>query len=1095
MPTKTFDVFLSYNRKDAPAVRELGRELRERKLKVWLDEWELMPGRLWQEELEREIQTARSAAVIIGKDGLGSWEALEMRSLLDQARQRSLCVIPVLLPDASPDLILPLFLAQFMWVDLRAGLTKDGLNRLQWGITGVKPESSEPPEDPALETYRAWAREHYRGLNLIGLGGGDVRMRFEEVYVPLRIARRPERIELEGPGGKEHERFLREAAEDLKIEEVFTAPHAAGRHALILGHPGSGKSTALLKLLHQCLTAGPQSLGLAAGTVPVFLRLRRLTPADLDRNRPLATLLARELAEVSGGALPADLVDVLWNHGRLLLLLDGLDEIADEALRSRVCQDLDWELAGGDRRQVRSAISCRFAGYGAKVQLGDSFLPLEVRPLDADQCRHLVRHWFQEAPRALPDFPLAKARKAAEGLVAALDGPGYGTQAWKVLIGSPLLLTLLCIIVLRGGQMPRHRVAFYDESLRVLLGRWGPAKRSETEAAPEPPLDVETALAVLRFLAWQLHTRGSRDDLSRLEALDHIEDRLSAMGKEPNGFGVLAWLHREAGILAEYAPGEYGFLHLGLQEYLTALEIASQGETLLDDLAAHWDEEWWHEVILLLAGLPGRRLFAPLMQRLLGSPALLAREDLLRACLEETAEVDLEPFLAGLNPSDPPERQAAVLRLLRGRSDPRLLPPALGLQGSPDPDVKALAEQLVAELSGARSAASQATIDLLLIYHPGDLDGASGLARHLERAGMRIALVTQEPLSEVLIEGTRAVAVLAGPAGQPPWELPELARYLRLFVRRRRLILPVRLPGSGDAPSLPRDLPDVSWIDLRAGLSSACVTTIRHALAGEAGAAPGAKISPEPDKAFTEPLTGIRFLWIPGGRFQMGGNAYPDEQPVHWVRISPFWLGETPVTNRQYAVFLKAEKHNEPDYWRDKRYSSPEQPVVGVSWNDAQAFCTWLSKTSGWQVMLPGEAQWEFAARGTDGREYPWGNEPPDETRACFNLDFQKGQPAPAGCFPAGRGPFGSLDQAGNVWEWCRDSWDATAYKKTVHAHESLNPIVEVAYMEDRVLRGGGWYFPAESLRAAYRLRDPAWNRTVVLGFRVAAAPQSTLSP
>lgn len=827
--------------------------------------------------------------------------------------------------------------------------------------------------------------------------------------------------------------------------------------------------------------------------MPVFLRLRRLTAADLEQDHPLAVLLARELVEVSGGTLPPDLGERLWRHGRLLLLLDGLDEIADEALRARVCNALPWDL----QASVRAVLSCRFAGYGNRVQLDERFLPLEVRPLDADQCRRLVELWFREVPRALPDHGEAEARRAADRLTTALDSPGYGTQAWKVLIGSPLLLTLLCLIVLRGGLMPRQRVDFYEKSLRVLLERRRLDQQDDAGPAA-PPLDAETAVAVLRSLAWDLHRAGRRDDLKKLAAVNAIEERLEALGKEADGFRVLDWLYREAGILVEAAPGEYGFLHLGLQEYLTALEIASRVEELLDDPAAQWTEEWWQEVLLLLVGLPGRRLFVPLLKRLLASPAVLAREDLLRACRDEAAEEDLEPFLERLGPAERPELHALVLRLLLGRSDPRLLARAAELQSSPDPSVAALAESLVRE-SSLSPAAGRELADLVLLPHPRDQEGASALADYLRRAGWRVVLVGTNPPEDELFGRVRAVALLWGPGGKPAWEIEELAISLRIFSRRRPALLALRLPGGGDPPALPDDWKGSDWIDLGQKLSPECVTVIRRALAGERPA--GAREAAAPavaGKAFTDPLTGIRFLWIPGGRFQMGGDAYNDEKPIHWVQISPFWLGETPVTNRQYGVFLQATGAGEPDYWRDQRYSSPDQPVVGVSWEDAVAFCRWLSEASGWRVMLPGESQWEFAARGTDGREYPWGNEPPNTTRAGFNLDFRKGRPAAVGSYPTGRGPFGTHDQAGNVWEWCRDAWNKKAYAKRMkRGAEPVDPVEgeNLAGEEvQRVLRGGGWFNPAVGMRAAYRSSYPAWRRSIDIGFRVAVVPATSFN-
>ncbi|HBL25662.1 MAG TPA: transcriptional regulator [Acidobacteria bacterium] len=119
--------------------------LRARGLKVWLDEWELVPGRPWQEALEEVIETTGAAAVLVGKDGLGPWQDKEMRGCLAEFVARDLPVIPVLLPGAPEKPMLPIFLKRFTWVDLRSGLNEEeGVDRLQWGITGEKPDRSKP---------------------------------------------------------------------------------------------------------------------------------------------------------------------------------------------------------------------------------------------------------------------------------------------------------------------------------------------------------------------------------------------------------------------------------------------------------------------------------------------------------------------------------------------------------------------------------------------------------------------------------------------------------------------------------------------------------------------------------------------------------------------------------------------------------------------------------------------------------------------------------------------------------------------------------------------------------------------------------------
>ncbi len=137
----TFDVFLSHNSKNKPTVRELADALEARGLRVWLDERESVPGRRWQDALEEIIGSAGSAAVLVGEDGLGPWETVEMRGCLSELVDRDAPVIPVLLPGAPRRPELPLFLRQVTWVDLRDGLSDEGLDRLEWGITGIKPGS------------------------------------------------------------------------------------------------------------------------------------------------------------------------------------------------------------------------------------------------------------------------------------------------------------------------------------------------------------------------------------------------------------------------------------------------------------------------------------------------------------------------------------------------------------------------------------------------------------------------------------------------------------------------------------------------------------------------------------------------------------------------------------------------------------------------------------------------------------------------------------------------------------------------------------------------------------------------------------------
>ena len=146
---KEFDVFISYKSKDRAAAKEVSEWLRKNGVRVWLDDDELIPGRPWQETIEKIIATTRTVAVLVGEAGIASWAQLEMRAAIEEFVRRRLPVIPVLLPGAKNPAELPLFLKNFTWVDLREGLHEDGLERLRWGITG-----SKRPLDGAGEHWR-----------------------------------------------------------------------------------------------------------------------------------------------------------------------------------------------------------------------------------------------------------------------------------------------------------------------------------------------------------------------------------------------------------------------------------------------------------------------------------------------------------------------------------------------------------------------------------------------------------------------------------------------------------------------------------------------------------------------------------------------------------------------------------------------------------------------------------------------------------------------------------------------------------------------------------------------------------------------------
>ncbi len=219
----------------------------------------------------------------------------------------------------------------------------------------------------------------------------------------------------------------------------------------------------------------------------------------------------------------------------------------------------------------------------------------------------------------------------------------------------------------------------------------------------------------------------------------------------------------------------------------------------------------------------------------------------------------------------------------------------------------------------------------------------------------------------------------------------------------------------------------------------------------------------------------MAFVHVPGGAFLMGagaedGYAEADEKPQHRVHLDGYWMGKVTVTNAQYACY-RAAQGKRHIYMKHKA----DYPVVNVRWQDAVAFCAWASAQSGMMVRLPTEAEWEKAARGTDGRLYPWGNEAPNAQLAVFNTEDVR----VVGSCPAGTSAYGALDMAGNVWEWVSD-WYAADYYANAPDENPTGP----ASGEYRVLRGGSWFNSVRNLRASVRFRFFPDYADFNLGFR-----------
>jgi formylglycine-generating enzyme required for sulfatase activity len=304
---------------------------------------------------------------------------------------------------------------------------------------------------------------------------------------------------------------------------------------------------------------------------------------------------------------------------------------------------------------------------------------------------------------------------------------------------------------------------------------------------------------------------------------------------------------------------------------------------------------------------------------------------------------------------------------------------------------------------------------------------------------------------------------------------------------------------------------------------------------------------------------------IPGGTYRIGRDegVYADEGPVHAVKLQPFAIGQFPVTNAEWRLFMQAGGYEEerwwdteearawrrgedvaagakqqwrevwqyykanfaelrqiyqqgrmtsqqledwesrvrmsadefealldrwypvgrqtqPRFWNDAVYNHPAQPVVGICWYEARAYCAWLSAQTGQTFRLPTEVEWEAAARGRQGRRYAFGND--FDPKYCNTLETHIRRATPIGVFPGGKTPEGVQDMTGNVWEWTSSAYKPYPYNAVDGREEVMIPAAR------RAVRGGAWYSIHGLVRASYRVVGAPDRRDDSLGVRVARA-------
>lgn len=882
------------------------------------------------------------------------------------------------------------------------------------------PALSEERFRTALRKYLEWVDNHYGQLHLRGIERREqhtLTLRLDEVYLSLAATISPDKEERRDNQRKPKrgsDLFLKELSnranppsspaplpvakaneesvdDDSDLRTVDMAELLAlGNHLVIIGGPGSGKTTFLhlvASAVAHALLSGDSTgmeakLGLTGPLpLPVYVSLgeynryrRKAEDMDDPAKGTLTAFVSYALIRQHAilGVPPDFFERLLLNGQSCLLLLDGLDEIANEDERGLVRQDIQNLADNPDSGRI--LVTSRTRAYQGRAILPETFRHALVQPMSPEQVNLLVEHWCQAVYDDL-ERPIETQRLQKE--IVDLEAH-RAVRGEERLADTPLMVTIIAIVHYNDRHLPEQRAALYDRCIDVLLAE---PYKPETEAAVEFSKWGGTTADkryFLSHLAFEMMSAGSKagrviEEHQLREWMAPLFVRRMGGERAAKELDDFCKAMKERGSLLDERDCTYQFVHLTFQEFLCATFLAENRREVGKIVAffiedGRLTESWWRETILLTVGYLGLR--------------------------PTDASLELARQLAQL----PGDNETALAGAeLAGRA-------FLELEAQEEATNKDLAARLETLLTNTT------------LMAPNPLRAAAGVA--LGRLG--------DPRKDVNCEIPATVLIPAGPfrmgsdkqGRKSPW-YDEMAY-------------------DDEEPNH-----EIAWLDFdyRIGKYPVTVAQYRH--------------------------------------FVEAGGYDPRKSAQYWQGGGLKWLRES--------------GQKAPRYWDDPQWTVDNHPVVGVTWYEAVAYCNWLNaiKPAGCGVFrLPDEAMWEKAARGTDGRRWPWGNEW-DATK----LNSREGGincTSAVGIFPAGRRRINEgrkseaaefiYDCAGNVWEWCSGPG----------VGDAPYPFKRRSYKEDlglastfRALRGGSWNDLDLVTRAAYRGNYVPVNGDVDVGFRV----------
>ncbi|CAM2008043.1 SUMF1/EgtB/PvdO family nonheme iron enzyme [Acanthopleuribacter pedis] len=908
-------------------------------------------------------------------------------------------------------------------------VTHDAFSFQPWLERVAKSKGAEPLPDP-LRTYLTGLQRDTTKIVVQGFRGKDAdagAIQLSDVFVDLSAQHRT-------PGREKDP--TPELLGNLSERRIaVSALPSEGKHLVIIGDPGSGK-TSLLRYLAGQTTTGLLSHALADTArqlwyqdtqakaplpVPFFVVCHEFGTYLQTSTTPTPSALRGYLEQISR---LGSQVDGLFQEGRAVLLLDGLDELPTVAQRKAVFKALDTFLSAYPDDRFSVLITCRTRAFEHKLITAKrrcQFKTYHVNPMNRTQREQFLHSWFAAVARLNSHFPNAPNPDFANQVIREIEEHDHVRE----MAVNPNILTLLAVIRLNDKPMPHMRAQLYrdvfnlflqnkDEdrdtlfledwqqtvlrdSVRDLAGECHTLSKKQGNPSRNQGCVLFTEATVIQILRthWEQHRpQTPNPTATEDQALNHLlqclELRVGILlrrdGDHPNET-LLRFSHHGH---QEYQAGLY-LIHLIHQKELGEHPKQNRLNRFLRDYTT---QDWWHE------------------------PLLLALTEL--GCTNPGRfKLWLDALLQHVGTD-----QAAWRNYGHG---------------------VALATAAVADLTGAG------------VPLPPEVSAASSRAAK--------ALLYQ---TNAIPAKDRAEAVSAlGAVHDPRLGMFRADRWVR--IEPGEFIMGEKDGQENEQPPLPITIKKPYWIG-------------KYPLTNQEFAAFVADGGYQNQQWWLAEPEGWDWLQsVAEGRF----DAWFDEQvPADsFYKDHKEWL--TPDTKPAFW-----ETANQPPNMKRNH------PVTGISFYEATAYCRWLQhqmlegsrppifQTDKLVVRLPSEAQWEFVARGSEGRRFPWAAKQSDEPSPQHaNFEGNHGDTTPVGLFPLGKTPAGVFDMSGNTWEWCVDIYDTfvTPGRRAITDETAYGKAVKGA---PRVVRGGGWSFPSAGLRAACRFSYHPAFRSNFLGFR-----------